>query len=381
MELDRISTITGRPGRQVTRRDVARCLLGVPAAEALASLPALRRQLVAAGNPLTPSFWQHAEAVLGAIAAGAATRGQVQRWLEATGTEPTAMVGGGFVWRDEAERGPVATDMHARLVAHLEELVASGEVDPDRLLARDPDALASYEALQVAWLHQPQPDGRQPIWAVSDEEDDELLAAWDDADADARQILAEELARFGTRECPDADLARTCRRLRRELAGSSWPYDVLAAAAGVDPDRLPDDDRELWLTLAAGVVACEDAPPEDGPLDDGSLAAWFALDHAAWIGAVVSLVGDGPGAPADADTLAQRAAGFDFEASDGEIGDPWGGGDWGGLDDDAASYAAGFSVVAELWHVLGAVDDRDRLTPLGWWGLPEALERAWRPDS
>jgi hypothetical protein len=30
-----------------------------------------------------------------------------------------------------------------------------------------------------------------------------------------------------------------------------------------------------------------------------------------------------------------------------------------------------------MWSVLGAIDDDDRLTSLGWWGLPEAMHRAW----
>jgi hypothetical protein len=33
--------------------------------------------------------------------------------------------------------------------------------------------------------------------------------------------------------------------------------------------------------------------------------------------------------------------------------------------------------VTAMWSVLGAIDSDDRLTPLGWWGLPEAMSRAW----
>jgi hypothetical protein len=29
--------------------------------------------------------------------------------------------------------------------------------------------------------------------------------------------------------------------------------------------------------------------------------------------------------------------------------------------------------VTSLWQVLGAIDDDERLTALGWWGLPEAM--------
>jgi hypothetical protein len=32
-----------------------------------------------------------------------------------------------------------------------------------------------------------------------------------------------------------------------------------------------------------------------------------------------------------------------------------------------------FLPVTSLWRVLGAIDDDERLTALGWWGLPEAM--------
>ena len=40
-----------------------------------------------------------------------------------------------------------------------------------------------------------------------------------------------------------------------------------------------------------------------------------------------------------------------------------------------------FLPVTTLWQVLGAIDDDDRLTPLGWWGLPEAMRRVWAPSE
>ncbi len=36
-----------------------------------------------------------------------------------------------------------------------------------------------------------------------------------------------------------------------------------------------------------------------------------------------------------------------------------------------------FLPVTTLWQVLGAIDEDDRLTALGWWGLPEAMRRVW----
>ena len=40
-----------------------------------------------------------------------------------------------------------------------------------------------------------------------------------------------------------------------------------------------------------------------------------------------------------------------------------------------------FLPVTALWQVLGAIDDHERLTPLGWWGLPEAMRIVWSPST
>jgi hypothetical protein len=40
-----------------------------------------------------------------------------------------------------------------------------------------------------------------------------------------------------------------------------------------------------------------------------------------------------------------------------------------------------FLPVSSLWRVLGAIDDDERLTALGWWGLPEAMLRVWAPSG
>ena len=373
LRLDSIRAGTGRSGAELTRRDLARALLSVPAATAAAALPELRRDLIAAGNPLSPPFWNAAEHVLGEIAAGRATVGQVDRFVQATGTEPVDLAAEGFVWPPPDGRGPVATEMHAQLVSHLEQLVADGTVDPDRLAADDAQAWADYERLQIDWLRTPLPDGREPMWAVSDEEDDEFLALWDAAEADATAILTDRLAGTPTRPRPDADLAAACRRLRAGLRGGGELHDLLRAAGGVDVDALPDDDVQLWLALGAGVIACRDEPPAGA--DEDACAAWMALELADWIGAVVTLVRGGVGTPADADSLARYAASFDVEeAAESD--------DWD--DDESADLAAltaGFGTVELLWSLLGAIDDDARLTRLGWWGLPETVVRAWSSDE
>ena len=46
---------------------------------------------------------------------------------------------------------------------------------------------------------------------------------------------------------------------------------------------------------------------------------------------------------------------------------------------DELSMESLFLPVTTLWQVLGAIDADDRLTPLGWWGLPEAMRQVWAP--
>jgi hypothetical protein len=48
---------------------------------------------------------------------------------------------------------------------------------------------------------------------------------------------------------------------------------------------------------------------------------------------------------------------------------------------DALTMEGLFLPVTSLWRVLGAIDDDERLTALGWWGLPEAMLRVWAPSG
>ena len=393
MSLGEICASVGRQPGELTRRDLARALLTLPAAEALDALPGLRRELLAAGQPLTAGFWERTEQLLSDISAGAATAGDVRRWLEATGSAPTQFAAGGFLWPDEDERGPVAEEIYGRLVAHLESLVAAGEIDPDRLLAGDPDAVAAYERVQNDWLHAPLEDGREPIWAVTDEEDERFLAAWDDAEADARQVLGELVDEVGPRPCPEVELRGAVVRLQEMLHDDSGFHDLLRAIAG-EPAALPTDDRELWTAVAAGVVTGGHLDPtDDRVVDVESHAAWLSLDHHDWIGAVVSLIRLGPGAAADADTLGRHVATFDVDeevvdgpevpddGADVEDLEALGGDPFDEVEDYDVALASslGFHTVTQLWRLLGAIDEEERLTELGWWGLPEALVQAWRP--
>ena len=428
LQADRVAEIAHRPVADLRRRDVAIALLSVPAEDALTSLPVIRRGLLAAGNPLSAPFWQSAEAILHKISEHDATFGDVHGWLEATGTEPTGIIGL-HVWEEPSARSPLQEEMHARLVGHLEERLAAGEIDPDRLAGGDKVARQEYLALQERWMTTPLPDGRVPMTVLLDEQDEAFLADWAAADAEARNALQSVLDRVGRRPLPAADLRSAAARLRADIARPGWPGQMLVSFSGRTAEALPDDDAELWLTLATSVASPQgdplseedrefaramewaededlkfgddlDEPGADSEPDELSAAitAVCALDHFDWLAVMSALVTGGPGTPASAADLARYVRDFDpneviglkVAAAGDDVRDEvedteFGGqdfadgalGDYEDDDFDELSIEGLFLHVTAMWSVLGAIDEDDRLTPLGWWGLPEAMRRAW----
>ncbi|MBB2913406.1 hypothetical protein FHS43_004710 [Streptosporangium becharense] len=382
MDLDYVCAHADRPASELTRRDVARALLAVPSGVALVALPDLRRALTAAGNPLSPSFWESAKATLGAIESGVATVGDVQRWTESTGTEPILLTRSFFVWPEEDERGPVGREMYARLVAYLEERVAAGEIDPDALARGDEAARERYVDLQERWLNDPLPDGRVPMDVVNEEQDEELFSAWDEEEAFALGELRRILAELPVPERPVRELRAAATRLREVLARPGYPGNVLRACAGYDDEPLPVDDEELWLSVTAGIAGpISDLSEEDDRVEvfadldhelsheDAVLAALCAIHHADWLAVVAALARRGPGVLASPERIARLIA--ESEDIDVDLDEP----------EDLETAETLFSSVTPLWACLGIVDRTEVLTPLGRWGLPKALERAWSHPS
>jgi len=371
-----IATRAGRPVEALTRRDIARALLASRAAQAAADLPALRRQLIAAGNPLSAPFWDAAMAIVQEVADGGASVGEIQRWLEATGTEPAAVIGM-HVWDDESERSQLQADIHAQLVAHLEGMVAAGKIDPDQLAAGDDAALSDLLKLQEQWMMALQPDGRVPMWVLLDETDEQYQAEWDAAEAHALMQLRANLAELPERPAPRQELSAACSRIRVVMNHEAWPRDLLAACGGLQPAQLPRANTELWLTLAAGIVSPRDELPDDaapdGDFDDytelsqdeEALVALCALDLYDWLAVASAIARGGPGTRVGAAQLARFVSDYDPEQVDDQA--------------DAATRMFGHAV--GLWQVIGAVDEDNRLTRLGWWGIPEAVQRAWQPRN
>jgi hypothetical protein len=249
------------------------------------------------------------------------------------------------------------------------------------------------------------PDGRVPMNVLLDEKDEELSAEWDAADAEALSALDTVLDGAGERPLPLAELTAAAARLREVLARPGWPAELLIECGGVDPKDLPADDTELWLALAAGVASPVDGddwtPGEPGDPDDAdelsetdnAVASICAIDHFDWLAVISELASGGPGTAASAADLAGYVRDFDpddivgeedaeddedeeeddlaFEENEDD--------DEFGLDDDFDELGMEglFLPVTTLWQVLGAIDEEDRLTALGWWGLPEAMRRVW----
>ena len=383
---------------------MALALLVVPAGEALGSLPGIRRGMLAAGNPLSAVFWRSAEAILHKIDDGVATVGDVRTWLEATGTEPNGIIGL-HVWDEMSERSQLAAEMHTRLVSHLEEQLAAGKIDPDLLAAADAAACQAYIELQERWMTSALPDGRVPMDVLLDEKDEEFLAEWDAADADALAATRALLGRVGDRPLPREELRQASARLRQDIARPGWPGALLIECSGLSPDDLPSADTELWLRLAAGVASPQgsgdwggpdtddgesDADDGESPETESELTAICAIDHFDWLAAITALAEGGPGTAASAADLAGYVR--DYDPEDPEDADSGGPGEEPDDEDESFYLSVDedfddltmeglFLPVASLWQVLGAVDDDERLTALGWWGLPEAMLRVWAPSG
>jgi hypothetical protein len=225
------------------------------------------------------------------------------------------------------------------------------DVDPFQLHGEEPDQPVPV----FGWGALPDQYGR-----LRADDDDVADDDWVRPESASWEVVYAALAGI-ERPLPADELARAAAALRTQAGSSEWPFEVLLAAGGLDGGELPDDDETLWVQLAAGVVS----PREPLPLEPEEEAGWAALEPADWAGAVIELVRSGVGQAGDADTLLELIA----RCPEVEVGD------WTAEDEDIL--ADGLDTVAQLWAALGVLDDEQRLTALGRWGLPESLRLAW----
>jgi hypothetical protein len=167
------------------------------------------------------------------------------------------------------------------------------------------------------------------------------------------------------------------------------------------PDSTRADDTELWLRLAAGVAAPQgtddwgrpgEGDGEPRETDAPSPPSARSTITTGW--AVITALAVGrSGTSASATDLAAYVR--DYDPDDGESAEE------GDLDSDDPDFELDdlepdldpdedgefdeigmedlFVPVTALWQVLGAIDEDERLTPLGWWGLAEAMRIVWAP--
>src|SRR6266540_5361369 len=198
-----------------------------------------------------------------------------------------------------------------------------------------------------------------------DEVTEAFLEAWDEADREAAAILSSALDHLRGQPAPAEALTAVAARLRDGLRERQHPFAWIRSAAGLEAEPFPDSDVELVLRCAAATIS----PREETGLDPEEEAILLTLEHADWLGAIVSVVRQGPGADASPEALVdgiRACPEVELES---------------GLDlDDEAHLETAFWILALPWHVLGVTDQDQHLTALGAWILPRAVARAWGSD-
>ena len=150
------------------------------------------------------------------------------------------------------------------------------------------------------------------------------------------------------REFDASALSTLQAALRRELAGDPPP--------------------ELESGMADAVAAAARLVGGPGPFDATrrERRALAQLEWADWLGAVIELVRDGPGAEVTPGQLVDHIN----RCPEVTTTIPKSDRDW---------FSWVWSLAIDQWRAIGLVSD-DGLTELGWWVLPRALVVAWSPE-
>jgi hypothetical protein len=195
-----------------------------------------------------------------------------------------------------------------------------------------------------------------------DEDLEAFLEAWDGADREATEILRSALDHFREQPAPREALAAAAGQLRDGLRERHHPFAWIRSAAGLETEQFPENDVELVLRCVAATIS----PQKETGLDPEEEAILLTLEHADWLGAIVSVVRQGLGADASPEALVDGIRACPEVELEADL-DP----------DDEAHLETAFWILALPWHVLSVTDQDQRLTALGAWILPRALARAW----
>jgi hypothetical protein len=193
-------------------------------------------------------------------------------------------------------------------------------------------------------------------------DEDELRAA----NLRATELLFTMLGPDFITHAPVDEIADALERLTDPSDPRSVALDYFQVAADLSDEDVADleelspiEAEDLWLGLAASLVAPYYVPATDPlPAD--------VLGHTDWLTLGISVHRAGAGVVANPDVLV----------------------DWIEADDPTppdvhAERLGALVTLCRLWRALGVIDDEDRLTPLGVWGVPLSLLDAWEapPDD
>lgn len=194
-----------------------------------------------------------------------------------------------------------------------------------------------------------------------DEDLEEFLAEWDEADRQAARVLHNALPHLQSDPVPEPAVQEAATRLREGMSAGRWPYAYFVEGCGWHEVR-PHNDVQLWREAAAATIS----PPNDPGTPIEEQSAVFALEHADWLGMVLGLVRRGTGARCSGELAATDI--MDCPEVEHESEDP-----------DAYDSVLGMAVttLTALWQAIDILDDNERLTELGRWGLPLALYDVW----
>jgi Protein of unknown function (DUF2384) len=183
---------------------------------------------------------------------------------------------------------------------------------------------------------------------------------------DATELLFMMLGPDFITHAPVDEIAEALERLTDPSDTRSAALDYFQVAADWSDedvasleDLSPIEAEDLWLGLAASIIDPLDEPAIDPlPAD--------LLGHPDWLTLGISVHRAGPGVLANPDVL------VDWIVADDAI-----------PPDVHAERLGALVTVCRLWRALGVLDDEDRLTPLGVWGVPLSLLDAWEapPDE
>ena len=142
------------------------------------------------------------------------------------------------------------------------------------------------------------------------------------------------------------------------------------AAADYLAERIPEvreiltDEEARWVDELAGTISPAEEPHEH---EIEAVSAVMALQHADWLGLALGVVRRGPGSTLDPELVQD-----DIERLD-DVEDEI---------EDAEGHLAVLEMallhLTPLWQRLDVLDEDQRLTERGVWGLPRALQVIWR---